>query len=308
MPGAEPSFGFGLPQYQQHVGRPGAVASLAVGAEQAGFSTLWSTENLNNPSLSSLGLLAHVAAVTERVELGVGVVLLPLRMPVALARDLATIDVLSGGRLIAGVGIGRRRPELYAEYGLPAGGRLDRYLAGLDVLRRLLREGSATYEGPEWTMSGVSTVPAPVRPPPIWVAAREEVAIRRAVHVGDGWLGSGKADRHEVARSIGFVNDELERSGRDPAGFAIGCRMYLLLDPTHSSRLRLAQWYGRVHGDQTIADRAVFSGDAEACRERVAELRELGMQHIILNPVFDYERHLDRLGSDVLPAFAAAVA
>jgi alkanesulfonate monooxygenase SsuD/methylene tetrahydromethanopterin reductase-like flavin-dependent oxidoreductase (luciferase family) len=252
--------------------------------------------------LDPLAVIAHVAAVTTRIDLGVGVVLLPLRVPVQLARTLATLDAISNGRLIAGLGLGNKNPGLYAEHGVPTSGRLDRYLAGLDVLRRLLAEGQAAYDGPEWSIVGQTGIPPATRTPhpPIWLGARSEVAVRRAANLADGLLGAGSGGHEEFAGWVDVVKDELEAIGRDPATFTIASRVYVLVDPTPESVGRMHKWFGAVYGNESLADRVALVGDIDAVKERVADLHSNGVGHIVLNPVLDYERHLEVFANGLL--------
>jgi alkanesulfonate monooxygenase SsuD/methylene tetrahydromethanopterin reductase-like flavin-dependent oxidoreductase (luciferase family) len=292
------TLGFALPQVLDATGPAEPVGAIALRAEAAGFAALWTMEVMRPRLLDPLGVLAHAAALTTRVELGVAVLLLPLRAPVLLARELSTIDHLSGGRLIVGLGLGNRNPALYAEHGVATDGRLDRYLGSLQVLKELLETGRTTYEGGDWVVTGETGVPQPVRRPrpPIWLGARTEVAVRRAAREADGLVGAGAGGHQEFLGWLDVLADEFERSGRDRSSFSVAARVYVLVDPTGASRDRLRRWFLAVYGNGDLAERVTLMGDADALAERVDVLRGRGVQHVIFQPVLDFERHIDVIG------------
>jgi alkanesulfonate monooxygenase SsuD/methylene tetrahydromethanopterin reductase-like flavin-dependent oxidoreductase (luciferase family) len=222
------TFGLGLPQIAGPESGIADLRSLAPRAEALGFDALWVAEMTRAPALDPLGVLAHAAALTQRVRLGVAVLLTPLRAPIQLARDLATLDVLSGGRLTVGVGLGAS-PAVYARYGVPPGRRLRRYLDGLALLRALWTQDEVSFENDWWRLEGRTNLVRPVqRPhPPIWIGARRDRAVRRAVELADAWIGSGSAPWSEFFGSLEVALEHLAASGRDPGSFTIGKRVYV---------------------------------------------------------------------------------
>ena len=182
-----------------------AVArAVAVAAETAGYESLWTGEHVvlpdpqappspappEFPMLHPSTILAYLAGVTERVKLGTGIVLLPQRNPVVLAKELASLDVVSGGRLIFGLGVGYLRAEFDA-LGVPfegRGARSDEYLA---AMKALWTQEKPAYDGRFVSFSGVQARPRPVQQPhpPIVVGGMSDAAYRRAVATGNGWYG-----------------------------------------------------------------------------------------------------------------------
>jgi len=167
-------------------------------AEQAGFESLWVGDHIalpagqgNPPRLEALIALSYLAAVTSRVRLGVGLIVLPQRQPVLLAKQLTSLDVLSGGRLTVAVGAGYVEPELHAMGVSLAerGARTDEYLAAM----RALWDAAPSFTGRFVSFSGVVQYPAPIqRPhPPIVVGGHSAAAYRRAARHGNGWYGWG---------------------------------------------------------------------------------------------------------------------
>jgi probable F420-dependent oxidoreductase len=180
---------------------PDTLARRARLAEAAGFESLWVGDHIalpddtkefsrDEPRLEALIALAHLAALTRRVRLAIGVIVLPQRQPVLLAKQLTSIDALSRGRLIVGIGVGYLEPELRALGASLAdrGARTDEYLA---AMRALWDEPAPTFEGRFVSFSGLIERPLPVqRPhPPIVVGGHSKAAHRRAVEGANGWYG-----------------------------------------------------------------------------------------------------------------------
>jgi probable F420-dependent oxidoreductase len=177
---------------------PDVLLRRATLAEAAGFESLWVGDHIalpvgegNPPRLEALVTLTYLAAVTSRVRLGVGLIVLPQRQPVLLAKQLTSVDVLSGGRLTVAVGAGYVEPELHAMGVSLAerGARTDEYLAAM----RALWDAAPSFTGRFVSFSGVVQYPSPIqRPhPPIVVGGHSPAAYRRAVRHGSGWYGWG---------------------------------------------------------------------------------------------------------------------
>ena len=188
---------------------------LAVYAEELGFDSVWTSEHhfLDDgyaPSL--LPLCAAIAARTSRVEIGTGVLLIPLHDPIRVAEDAATVDLISGGRLILGLGLGWRAEE-FEGFGVSLGERVSRLERAVDVLRRAWAGEPVAAAGTE-----VIVTPRPPRDggPPIWIGAWAERAVRRAGRIADGFLGDG--DTPETFRErVRWAREE-----RDDRPFAVG--------------------------------------------------------------------------------------
>src|SRR2546422_3758818 len=165
-------------------------------AEAAGFDSIWLGEHHNHPVLYPAPLigLAAVASRTRSIRLGTGVLLLPLYHPLAVAEEAAMVDVISGGRLILGVGAGYA-PEEFAAFGVSIRERGSRMDEAVPLLRRLWSDERVTHEGRHYRLTNATVAPRPVQRygPPIWFAGWVEPAIRRAARLGDAWLGGPAA-------------------------------------------------------------------------------------------------------------------
>jgi probable F420-dependent oxidoreductase len=187
---------------------PDAVRRVAEAAEELGFDSVWATEHIIvGPEASEtygrvydpLVTLGWIAGWTERIRLGTSIVLLPLRNPIHLAKEVATLQELSGGRFTLGVGMGWHEDE-FRFMGVPFRGRGRRGDEAIRVLRALWR-GERDFEGESWSFHDATFEPVPSTQPEIWVGGSSERAIRRALDLGDVWHPSRGSDAVHV-RSV----------------------------------------------------------------------------------------------------------
>src|SRR6266536_2430918 len=176
-----PSIRFGASPSSPTLRPPREHFRLVRRLEEWGFESVWSGDHISfhNPIFESLTLLASYASITSRIKLGTGVYLLALRPPAIAAKMTATLDVLSGGRLIFGVGVGGENPKEFELTGSPHKERGARVTEGIDVIRALWRETPASFHGRFTKFSDVSIDPKPVQMPgpPIWICCRSDAAL-----------------------------------------------------------------------------------------------------------------------------------
>ena len=182
---------------------PDSMRRIATTAENAGYESLWTAEHVllvdpqgggspfppDAPFVDTIASLAFLAAATDRIKLGSGIILLPQRDPIVLAKELAGIDVLSGGRLLVGVGVGYV-PGEYEALGIPYAERGARMAEHIDVLRSMWSD-APEHHGRFASFSGVQQRPRPIQKPgpPIHIGASARPALRRAVARAEGWYG-----------------------------------------------------------------------------------------------------------------------
>ncbi len=226
-------FGYGLLTAQHHPSDPRSPAELyreaieyGVLADRAGLDSVWTSEHhfVDDSYMSAqLPVLAAIGARTERIRLGTGVLLAPLFDPLRLAEDAATVDLISGGRLILGLGIGWRDEE-FEGFELSPRSRAARLEGAIGVLRQAWGDGLVTGDGRSFRYAapGLNVTPKPVRgaATPIWIGAGAEAAVRRAGRIADGYLGSG-ASSAALADRARWIREEAEAAGRDPAAIEI---------------------------------------------------------------------------------------
>jgi probable F420-dependent oxidoreductase len=232
---------------------PEAVQALARGVEQLGYEQLDMFDHVtmahplegrrggpypaNMPILEALTTLAYFAAITERIGLGTEVLVLPQRQPALVAKQVATIDLLSGGRVRLGVGVGWQEGE-YESLGVPFHERGRRMDECLDLLRAYWSAPSVTYHGRHYTAQAMAMEPKP-RPgtagPPIWMGGSAEAMLRRIGERGDGWLAGAGETPESASERMATIRRAAESAGRDPA--AIGLQAQLG-DPRDIGQMR----------------------------------------------------------------------
>jgi len=304
-------FGVALPNYGPLASAENLVR-LARRAEALGVDSIWVADHLVAPvSVDSvypydrrpdakpgdmgvieqfyepLTTLAFLAGATSRIRLGVSVYVMPYRNPVVTAKIVATLDALSGGRAILGVGVGWLREEFAALGQDPRrrGRTTDEYL---EVCRRLWRDEVAAFDGREYRLPPVRTGPKPVqRPwPPIWVGGNSAAALERAIALGDGWHLIDLSPE-EVETSVARLRERLAARGRDGAGFVVSLRKGILVRRADRSD-----------------DKALYGTPAKIRRDRDAYARA-GVGYLVSNlrraeSVDDLERALEEASAALL--------
>ena len=165
-------------------------------AEELGFHSVWVQDQVAGyvPLLESVGLMTYASAVTTRVKLGVSVIVFPVRNPVQLAKNIATLDLVSNGRAILGIGLGPVYQSAYFEpFGMTAGQALRRFNEGLAIMKSLWTQHSTDLDGEFYTLHETGLEPKPIQKPhpPVWIGGRHPNALRRAVRHGDEYIITG---------------------------------------------------------------------------------------------------------------------
>ena len=274
-------------------------------AEALGVQSAWVVEQVLGSirSLEPVALLTYAAACTERLRLGSAVLLTALRSPVHLAKSLGTLDHLSGGRLTVGVGLGGN-PRIYPAFGLQAARRAARFAEGLRLMKRLWTDERVTFEGEFFKLHNASLQPKPLQKPhpPLWFGGHHPNAIRRAVELGDGFIGAGSVSTATFLGEVKLLKSLLEEAGRDPARFPLGKRVYIAVDHDRArAGRRLAEWFGAFYGKPELAAEVSVWGDPGECLDRLSEITAAGVGFLMLNPVFDESEQLEQFASRIAP-------
>jgi probable F420-dependent oxidoreductase len=215
--------------------------------------------------LDPIGTLLFIAGCTTRVRLGTSVLILPYRPPVATAKQLATLDVVSNGRLILGVGVGWMAEEA-AVLGMPWDHRGKRADEQLQIFEALFTEEVPSFAGEFYQFAEVGFEPKPIQKPlPVWVSGSTDVAFRRTARFGHGFHAAFQP-LNVVQREWRAVQAACEDIDRDPSQLTLSLRLYL--DPE-----------SRMEPEKSVA------GSAEQMRQRMSELAEAGVHHVLLDPV-----------------------
>jgi probable F420-dependent oxidoreductase len=279
-----------------------AVQRVAQRAEALGFRDLWVTENTLDHvfCFDPVVVLTYAAAVTKTIRLGASVVVLPVHNPVHVAHQWASLDYVSNGRAILGVGLGR--DHHYEQFQTPREGRVRRFREAVELIKALWTEPRVEYRGRIFRLEDGTMAPKPVQKPrpPIWMGVGHPDALRRTATIADGWMGSGGSSNAAFIRSVPILREALERAGRDPAAFPISKRVFVSVDDRPEiARAELHRWFTVVYGNPEGTDASGIHGTPEQVRERLERLAAAGANHLLLNPVSRYEEQLEALASVV---------
>ena len=276
------------------------VRRVAQRADALGFRDLWVTNNTLDHAgcFDSLTILTYAAALTSNIRLGVSVLVLPVYSPIHVAHQVATLDYVSNGRAILGVGLGR--DHHYAEFQIPTERRVRRFKEGVELIKALWTEPKVTYRGEFYKLDAGTMVLKPVQKPhpPIWLGGDHPDAVRRAVTVADGWMGSGGSSTETFSRCVPILRAELEKAGRDPATYPISKRVFMSVhERADVARDELNRWFTTVYRNPAGTDASGIHGSADQVRERLEKLVALGANHLLLNPVCRYAEQVEALAA-----------
>jgi probable F420-dependent oxidoreductase len=270
-------------------------------AERLGFASLWLGDHLafHVPVLESLTYLTAVAARTERLKVGTSVYLLPLRHPTLVAKITSTLDILSAGRLIFGVGIGGENPREFEASGTEVRQRATRTDEGLEVLKRLWTESNVTHHGRHYRFTNVTLEPKPVQKPhpPIWIGARSDAGLRRAARTGDGWV-SVMITPARYRSCQQHIIELAQQHSRSLDGFVFAHYAFLYVtDNLPAGRRMATEFLSRLYNQpfETLIDRIGIVGPAEACVEKLQQFIDAGVAYLILAPTCNAQEQVKQL-------------
>jgi probable F420-dependent oxidoreductase len=288
------SFGMSLPHRSPDSIHMQDVRAVALRAEALGFRDLWVTENTLDhvTCFDPVVVLTYAAAVTSRIRVGASVVVLAIHSPMTVAHQWATLDTVSDGRAILGVGLGREHH--YQQFAVSEDGRVRRFREELEVIRALWSQNEVTYHGRFYQLDGATMSPKPVQKPlPIWMGVGHPNAIRRAGLLADGWMGSGGSSIAEFGRSVPLLREALAEAGRDAGSFPISKRIFMAVDERPEvARAELNRWFTEVYHNPPGTDASGIHGTPEQVREKLEQVIAMGANHLLLNPV---SRHVEQL-------------
>ena len=284
-------FGMSLPHRSPDTIDMQAVHDVAQRAEALGFRDLWVTENTLDhvTCFDPVVILTYAAAVTSKIRLGASVVVLAIHSPLMVAHQWATLDYVSKGRAILGVGLGREHH--YQQFEVPEEGKVRRFREEVELIKALWTQQKVDYQGTFYRLDGGTMSPKPVQQPhlPLWMGVGHPNAVRRAATLADGWMGSGGSSIAEFARSVPILREALEKAGRDPLTFPTSKRIFMAVDEKPEvARRELHRWFTEVYHNPAGTDASGIYGTPEQVREKLEEVVAMGANHILLNPVSRY--------------------
>lgn len=279
------------------------ILQFARAAETVGFDHLWAGDHYlwNVGILSPMTTLAAVAAVTERVRLGTGVYQLNLRHPSITAKDVASVDVLSNGRLIFGVGIGGDDPDEYRALGCDPSARGSQLDENLAAVVSLLQQDGTAYEGRHVSVPAFRMDPPPIQTPvPVWVGGRAQIVVERAARVGNGWFPVWVS-----AERVASAWETIEAARGSRADFAMALNIFTTIGASReeaaaAQSAHLSSAYGLPFEK---FERYSAYGTPDDLIATLTPFVEAGVTDLILNIAGpDIEGQARQLAQDVLPA------
>jgi alkanesulfonate monooxygenase SsuD/methylene tetrahydromethanopterin reductase-like flavin-dependent oxidoreductase (luciferase family) len=309
-------FGTHLPQIEWEDGTPvdlRRVVDVAAAAERLGFGTVTANDHLvyGRPWLDGPTALAAVMSAAPTVRLMTSVALPVVRGPFALAKTLGALDLLSGGRLDAGLGPGSSGAD-YALVGIPLAERWARFDEAVSAIRALWASGGTPFVGQFYDTTDVSLAPRPAQPngPPIWVGSWGSAAgMRRVARLGDGWLASGYNMTPETfATGLATLCDLIGAEGRDPSGFptTLATTWLFITDDDAETRVvneRLSRMLRRPLDE--IEGRLPV-GSPAACLDLFGRYRDAGLGRILVWPMRDEVEQLQRVSEEIIAPLMGA--
>jgi alkanesulfonate monooxygenase SsuD/methylene tetrahydromethanopterin reductase-like flavin-dependent oxidoreductase (luciferase family) len=236
---------------------------------------------------------------------GCAVFVTTLHSPVHLAKDLATLDQLSGGRLDVGVGSGGPRGQIFGAFRVDPARYIGQFTEGLALMKALWTEDPVTFAGEFWQVDNASMRPKPFqRPhPPIWMGGSAEAALRRTVRLGTGFFGAGSSPTARFADQVRTVRRLLAEQGRDVAAFPIAKRIYTLVDDdAERARRHMNDALASIYGGHIEAiESAAVAGTPADCVRGVQEVLDAGAELVLFTSVGDPAEQMERLAAEVIP-------
>lgn len=319
---AKIEFGILLP----HFGKEASRARIIDGSrmcEELGFDSIWVRDHLiwNPHSMERAGLcfveplvtLAAVAAVTKKIKLGTAV-LVPLRWPLKLSQDLASLSYVAGGRVIAGIGLGFN-PEELATVGMRMEDRVDIMRETIEIARLVWRDDHVSYKGKVFSFENVTLEPKPVEPIPFFCGGSTRAAIRRAAQYCDGWLPGRvpmttfddrvKYLKQLTDRKITLGNIPITRIDTDRNKARNSINVEALAESSEGA----SHWIKPPSGKfQTIEDLEglLIVGNPDDCAAEIEKFRARGVEQLVFDLRLQYDRFeesMELIGKELLPRF-----
>ena len=276
-------------------------------ADRLGFDSITKTAHYSAHPFQALQLvpmLARFAAEAPRMRLNAGVLLLPLLSPLHVAEEFATLDVITGGKIILGVGLGYRDVEFKA-FGVPRAQRVPRFEANLIAIKRLWTEDTVRMKTPYFELDDASCLPKPLQKPypPIWVGANADPAIERAARLGDCWYIGPAVEIPAIERQMQLYRRALDAAGK-PFPEELPMRREVFVANTRAEAIRLCAPYlgakyqayhawrqdlpdddrglGQTFED-LIRDRFLIGSPDEVAEQMIGLHRRLGVNHVVMS-------------------------
>jgi probable F420-dependent oxidoreductase len=311
MPRMKVKYRIGIMPGPWPAGRDGAdfLWTLSDQCERTDIDSLWLSDRLSSPAPTPevMTTLAAVAARTTRLKFGPSVIVLPYRTPVVAAKEMATVDWLSRGRLFPAVGVGVELPREFEASGVPFRERGRRTDEAIRVIRMLWTQDEVTFQGEFYKLDRISVLPKPWQsPPPIWIGGKSEAAQKRTARLGDGWMPSFITP-DEFRAGVERVQELAAAEGREVPADHFGTLVnFALAESPEQGQALAAPFIPRGRVDDATLRQCTAFGPAEVVAGKIEEYVKGGGSKFILRPMCPAEMMLDqlaRLAAEVIPAY-----
>jgi probable F420-dependent oxidoreductase len=306
MKGVKIGIGFG--QWQYGLPDPELLCNWAERAENVGLDSIWLSDHTvtRNPSLDITCLFAMIAARTRRLKMGPSVLTLPTRHPVQVAKTYATLDYISGGRVIMAVGSGGDLRELQA-CGIPVQERGARLDEGIEILRKLWTESHVTHHGRFYDFDDVTIEPKPRKGSlDIWIGGKSDAILKRVVRLGDGWfpaLTSPDEFKRDMDKIIAFGNQYGRAMNPREAGVLL---FAYVTDDRERAQKAIAPFLRALPMPPEEAARRCLVGSVAECVEKINRFIEAGCVKFVMRPSCapaEIMSQIELYGTEILPHF-----
>jgi len=278
--------GFGLANYPFE--SPRTFFRWAEYLEESGVDSMWQSDRLVSTDnyLESISALATLAGCTERIKFGMNAIVAPLRDPLVLAKECATVDYLSNGRLLPMFGVGYPNAAEWAAMGKSADHRGSIANEMFALMERLWTEESVDFDGKFFQYKNASIAPRPIQQPiPLWIGGSSKAAAKRTARLGSGWIG-GAASPSDVAKSIAMIKDELKIVGRRIDEDHYGASIAFRIGSVDDDAVKNSPFLKRAGvGDEIDLNPLFCIGDTAKLVDRLREYVAAGASKFVLFPV-----------------------
>lgn len=282
---------------------PRFILQMARRTEEIPLHSFWVNDRITCDNLEPLTVVTAAAAVTQKIKIGTSILLAPLWAPAILGKKLASIDVLSEGRLIIGVGVGGSKSEFDAVE-VPFKGRGARTSEQIQLIKRLWQERNVNHQGKFFHITNLTMGPKPIQlpHPPIWMGGSADAALKRVGRMADGYI-CGTLSLQTFPAVWEKICSYTVEAGRDPGKIEKAGITYIAIDEDKrravaAGEVYLERYYGKVTMDVEVN---MVLGSASACADRLVSIFEKGFDTLILRLIVPDIRQIDLLGERVAP-------
>lgn len=277
--------------------------------DEGGIDSVWHSDQLLGKLPDPLVMAAAIAARTTRLRFGMNALVVPFREPLTVAKQIASIDYLSGGRFLPTFGVGNGNDPYWQATGQPPGDRGQRSNEAITLIRALLEQEEVTFEGRHYRYHGPGVCPRPVRPIPLWIGGDSPAAIRRTAMMGDGWLG-GLSDFEKTKQVVAEIKKALSASGREIDDDHYGASiLFRIGEADHPAVRRMREKLALIAGAGENIPDLIATGHPEAIASHFQRYISAGVSKfvaiIVAEDSEDLLNQTVRFARDVIPAVEA---